>query len=761
MSREQREAMRHSERPLWYSWSIILGVTLSCAALTYAPFILAGNPRTLAGYYDRWAYFMPMTCFLDYCLHHGEFPLWNPLTFCGAPFAANPQVSAFYPPNLLRSLLTPAPTPLNALTGLACLTAAHLIFASVAAFFCARAHRLSLAASLTVAIAYTFGAAMTRRVPDLASFVSMAAWLPLLLLLLQRTLHADYAWRAWRFATLCGLLFGISILVGFPQLTLYVTVIMLCYVVLQSAPSPRLWRRPNERSLLYRRAAALAWIFSLGLLVAAPMLLPTIEYSSLAPRAKGIGEMFDADTYSLSPLYLLRGLVTYPGVTYPGSCGIRMAGTGAFLLAAAALFHPRRRDAVTFIILFLIVLDCSLGEDYPIGHVIAWLAPFKVVVPARASLFDCFMLAMLAGFGVDALRNHLQSRLHHLLRLLWVTVPGLLVMALLWDWANTNPNLTVSRITWAIPAVTLSLIFVCAWFRTGRAVSWVFPVLIFAETLAWNTRYLPYLINIYPFPGDVAALQEEHQLSPANTRPATLDGLDNAWLCENLGMLTLSSSMGGYDPLYIASVRDAACPPGFEGRYTRELISRDIAHKNQRGNLFLKRRFWLARQYADAPWPDKESLFPSATTVFLSNASDLSVPRVDSATLPKRSVSEMATETPIALPDGRIELHASQTSETQSKASAKLPVFQIGRHHSALCLTYTSSCSGTARITFRDTESGQVAFGKDYVLRETSAPVTLEYPLPDLSQVETVFAVTLDKPSGDVSISNMALPPTP
>ena len=60
----------------------------------------------LDGMYDVYRYFAPITFFLDHCIHTGELPLWNPVTYCGMPVTGNPQSFLFYAPHLIRSLLT-------------------------------------------------------------------------------------------------------------------------------------------------------------------------------------------------------------------------------------------------------------------------------------------------------------------------------------------------------------------------------------------------------------------------------------------------------------------------------------------------------------------------------------------------------------------------------------------------------------------------------------------------------------------------------
>ena len=113
---------------------------------------------------DHWVYYLPNAYYMDVSLHdYGEFPLWNPLTFCGLPFAANPQSMAFYPPNLLRSILTFEPTPFRSHATLVLMLVFHVILAGYGTYLLAREHGLSYGACLVCVFAFLFSAGVVRR----------------------------------------------------------------------------------------------------------------------------------------------------------------------------------------------------------------------------------------------------------------------------------------------------------------------------------------------------------------------------------------------------------------------------------------------------------------------------------------------------------------------------------------------------------------------------------------------------------------------
>ena len=57
---------------------------------------------------DIGLYFTPMAGFLRDNLRAGRVPLWNPLIFCGTPYAGNPQAWPLYPVTALLPLVSPS-----------------------------------------------------------------------------------------------------------------------------------------------------------------------------------------------------------------------------------------------------------------------------------------------------------------------------------------------------------------------------------------------------------------------------------------------------------------------------------------------------------------------------------------------------------------------------------------------------------------------------------------------------------------------------
>src|SRR6266446_2036805 len=50
-------------------------------------------------------YHLPLAAFTAASVRNGQFPLWDPFTYCGVPFFANIQAQVFYPPTWITILI--------------------------------------------------------------------------------------------------------------------------------------------------------------------------------------------------------------------------------------------------------------------------------------------------------------------------------------------------------------------------------------------------------------------------------------------------------------------------------------------------------------------------------------------------------------------------------------------------------------------------------------------------------------------------------
>lgn len=771
--------------PFLRARSLVLAVAVIVAASTLVyliPWRVASQddwPR-LVGLLDHWYYYTPLAYFMDAAIHDGEFPLWNPLTLCGLPFAANPQSGLLYPPNLIRSVLTFDPTPLKAHLGLALMLGFHIVVAGVGAFYFARDHKLSHGASFVVAFAFMFSAGFVRRATANLS-ITTVAWLPLLLFLERRAFAADSPRPKLCYTVGAGLIFGMGLLAGQPHLALLMGMTLTAYGIFYRCLN---LTRDHFRTPL-RVPKMLSWdllvgvmIVGIGILIAAAMLLPTMEFAGLSERGQLSQQKADKP-FSLIALYWL--LSVYPGHGNQYN-DFRLAGLGVSLLALAAVGHRNKRDVALFAALFVVFLDCSVAPSLPFGRLSIWLAPFPLSVLSRAMMWACFPLAMLAGFGVDGVAERWRTASKSWGQFALFAIVGAPMLIILFVNVNYFQYVPVSNlVVLASGLIFLTIVLSTCFPRhaatadatapgetrpathvaVARVVLWLLPALLLAELFLWTHHYIPYLLDWKGNNDGVASLAEPQTMWDDNYRET--DPQPNEFL------FGLDPSINGYDPLYIARSHHVLQSPP---EYIRTLLPSKVRADSYRGNLFLKRAFWLASRYVEGPLPGPDTPFPPTTTVFLTDPpGDLPLTRVDRSNLPICSVSDRTER--IGLADAPQLAAWTRPGESEEPSTCiDLPAFECPEGHSALNLRYTSDCEATITTVLRELPSAYVTFksvlreppsyyetfGKTMHINPTQGrELELDIPLPDFRRLEATLEIVPATADGRVQFTEAYL----
>lgn len=338
---------------------------------------------------DQLLYFAPWRQFMREEFLAGSFPLWNPFLLAGVPFAACIQAAPFH--------------PLNA--GLLWLPAVP--FSLIAAFlklFCAGVftglHLRRLGASergaILGAVVFSLGGFMVAWLGHPHS--TTACMLPALFWALGRLSDRPGA----REASLLALFTGLALLGGHPPTMLHVFGACAAYGIFLSRRRPR-----------FLGWAALA--AALGAALAAPALLPYLEYHALSSTGAASASLGRWDT-SLSPwlpLHLLMPLASgSPALGAEVLAGLfglgpesnfieRAAWTGLVPLGFAGLAVMRRRregEVLFHLGLALFGLLAALGAP-PLPWLWKALPGFSSVNPTRLVLLWSFGVAVLAGLG--------------------------------------------------------------------------------------------------------------------------------------------------------------------------------------------------------------------------------------------------------------------------------------------------------------------------------------------------------------------------
>ena len=170
-------------------------------------------------------------------LGQGEFPLWNPQLFTGAPFFAAGQASVAYFLSVLFYLL-----PIEAAYGW--FTAIQLAIAGINAYLLGRVLKLRSVAALFSGVAFQFSGFLIVSVV-FSMVLAATAWLPLLLAIIERVIQkqeekgiADF--RPIPYVIAGGIVVGLVALAGHPEFFYYTLLVAGIYTAVRLLVA---WRR--------------------------------------------------------------------------------------------------------------------------------------------------------------------------------------------------------------------------------------------------------------------------------------------------------------------------------------------------------------------------------------------------------------------------------------------------------------------------------------------------------------------------------------
>ena len=462
-------------RPRGSRLGVIAAVGLALAGLLtiYGRLIFEG--LVLSGY-DVQTYFYPYWAYAAASLGDGRLPLWNPHVFMGVPFLANPQSAVLYPLNWPLYLLDPARALSTALMLHVALGASGMLALTRAGL------RLGWPAAATGAAAFAFSGFFAGQMEHINQ-VSVAAWIPLLILAIELGVAGAKRWWA-----VTPLIVALMILAGHPQ-TAYVGLTFgLAWALVAGL------RRVGGASARQRAHGALTglslWLIGAvgGAGLAAAQILPALDLSREGIRAAGL--MFhEAISFSLPTGEALPGLLptflhlpsSTEFVAYVGVVGVTLAALGAV--------HRWREPRVVLLVLAaLVAILLALGPATPLfglaHRVVPGVALFRV--PARWLLVAVFALALLAAYGAEALMAASgRPRRERLQRLgAWLVVlAGLGGLSL--GVAIAEPPLRDGLAwTWGLVAAIAIVFVTFAMLAPRPAYAWLAPLIIIAELAA-------------------------------------------------------------------------------------------------------------------------------------------------------------------------------------------------------------------------------------------------------------------------------------
>ncbi len=361
----------------------------------FADLLLFGDGRIVSFERGDGAfYFSRIRAFAFGEMARGNLPLWNPHVYSGHPLFGTLQPALLYPPNLVY-LLLPISTAMNLDAAL------HLFLTAFLSFAWARGRGFETRSALLVgAIVALCGATSLRLMAGQLSVLAGNAWLPAVLLAVERSLERPSP--GWLLLGVAAL--TLQLLAGYPFCVLATALTAGCVALLRV----RRIQRPGPS------LAALAVLCVAPLLLAAVQLLPALEVSAESTRAGGTRFAF-ASRFSFPTENLLTALVPaffgdlvhiqYWGREYFWDASIYF-GAPVLFLAAFGLRGARARslDAAPLALLLLVL---ALGSELPFYQWLHASVPGfdRFRAPSKFLFAQSLFVALLAAEGLEALRR--------------------------------------------------------------------------------------------------------------------------------------------------------------------------------------------------------------------------------------------------------------------------------------------------------------------------------------------------------------------
>jgi len=472
-------------------------------------------------------------------LRHGDLPLWQRGFYMGYPLVADPQAAVFAPATWLT-------LPWGAPRALTLATLLHLTIAGWGMAAWMRLRSLSPASGLLAAVLFALGAKQTVHIVHWNFAATTAFWPWMLAGLEGFAVH-----RRSRWLLLAAVATAFAWLGGSPQMAHFGTLVAGLYALRIAFD---LWPR--------RRADA-AWavaIVPIGFLLAAVLVLPTLELSRMGPRAVVVDYAFVTSWRWPSAWGL--ALYVLPHAYGDGRWGLNLweatgyVGIPALALAVAA--PARRRGVILFAVLALLGPWLALGERAPLG--LHWLL-YKVLpgygsfrVPPRGLLVTAFAVAMLAAEGLEALRrNPTRARLARSLGV-FAAIAALALLLPRLPGFPFDPA-SARRTAWfALMLSSLGALWVVAVWRglRGAVAGAAIVALAFYDHWYLFSRFN----DVGPASAELPSLRDFARIVPARPEPRRVGVIAKWGASANAPLRNGWEGTMGYGPMSIQRVRE-------------------------------------------------------------------------------------------------------------------------------------------------------------------------------------------------------------
>ena len=359
----------------------------------------------------------------DFEERYEETPLWYPHIFGGMPFQAS---GTYHHLQYSFEALVNAVMPDRLIGALHGRFFLHLLLGAFSMYFLGRALSISRAASFVAAVAFVFSTHMmaTEHANRFICFMHV----PLVFLAAYRVFDRGRPFDA----LLLGGAFGSQLCSFHPQIAFYTAMLIGLYAVYAVINELR-DRMPA--SVILRKSALFTGGIVLAIAVAAVLVFPMQEYAQYSARNLSVGgssvNVSFATSWSFPPAEMLTFVIPsfagFGGQFYWGAMPFtdfpNYLGVVVLLLAVAGVVLRRSRMTAFLVAAAVLVLLVSFGRHLsPVSYVMLHFVPFfaKFRAPVMILVILQFAVALLAGYGVHAIIEHIRAGRDRLRSFSWI-----------------------------------------------------------------------------------------------------------------------------------------------------------------------------------------------------------------------------------------------------------------------------------------------------------------------------------------------------
>lgn len=397
-------------------------------------------------------------------------PFWNPYSFNGMPFLADMQVGFFYPITRLLGFAFFSDGQLS-VYALQLIVIFHIFIANLSMFRLARYLKISTYPAVVAALSFGLSFIMIMHTIH-PMMIFLISWFPQVLYYYLKGLDENRA----KYGIFAGLLFGMSLLAGHPQITLYL-ILFLGLVFVWKV----IFEIKEKQNKIAKFLIAGIIPFAIAAGIFQIQYLPTQELADLSQRAEMTYEasaegslefkqLFTAFAPNLFgyvspnndaelPFHLMNGENQAPYFYY-WETGFYF-GIIAIIFGLFAVFTNYKDKTVLFLLIISIFgFLYALGDNFFLHKLMYNLPLFGGFRnPARMMLFPIIGFSLLAGFGIDQVIKSDKKQIK--LLLIAAGIPlliGFAIAAGLFTDAKLPANFASVVSSQGIPAIIFSIL---------------------------------------------------------------------------------------------------------------------------------------------------------------------------------------------------------------------------------------------------------------------------------------------------------------